>query len=714
MNAFEQLHPSLQHHIVNTLGWPGLRELQETSIPQILKGSHALIIAPTAGGKTEAAILPVISRVLAERWSGVSVLYVCPLKALLNNLAERLEKYFGMVGERCAVWHGDIPQSEKDRIRKSPPTCILTTPESLEVLLISQNPASRELLTSARVVIIDEVHAFARDDRGWHLLAVLERITRVAGRELQRIGLSATVGNPDVLVDWLAGHCGGERTVVVGKSAGTVATDVQLDFVGNLENAATIIARLYQNEKRLVFCDSRSRVERLASLLAEQGVEAFVSHSSLSAMQRREAENAFARGNSCVILSTSTLELGIDVGDLDRVIQIDAPPTVASFLQRLGRTGRRDGTTRNCLFLATDELALLRCAAILALWERGFVEPILPPREPLHLFSQQLMALSLQQRGIGVNDWAGWLGRLPAIRQISSGDICAIVAHLESEKILFNANGILSFAAEGEVKYGRKHFLELVSIFTSPPVFSVLHGREHIGTVEQCSLAAEPGRCAVLALAGRNWEVTHVDWARRIAFVRVSTARGRSRWAGARVGMGFEQTREVSNILGGNERSPRWSNRASATIAELRCESEILGTALPTVQRNPNDHSLEWWSYAGIATNQLLSDAAVELLGVESQADDFKVCFPSSTNAIQMHDFWRSLIEIPDVTKLLHVTPEVLSEVKFSEALPQYLAERVYRSKVVEIHGVERVFAEVAELLKASEIKREGGLNQSK
>src|SRR5262249_4352531 len=152
----------------------------------------------------------------------------------------------------------------------------------------------------------------------------------------------------------------------------------------------------HRGEKRLVFCDSRARVEQLGALLREQGVETFVSHSSLSLDERRQAERAFAQGRDCVIVATSALELGIDVGDLDRVVQVDAPSTVPSFLQRMGRTGRRPGAPRNCLFLATTDEALLRAAGLLRLWAAGHVEPILAPPRPLHILAQQLMALALQ------------------------------------------------------------------------------------------------------------------------------------------------------------------------------------------------------------------------------------------------------------------------------------------------------------------------------
>jgi ATP-dependent Lhr-like helicase len=189
------------------------------------------------------------------------------------------------------------------------------------------------------------------------------------------LGLSAIIGNPQALCDWLAGGCERPRRVLdppaeagqVTASGATADSDVELDCVGSLENAARVIARLHRGEKRLVFCDSRARVEQLALALRARGVRTFVSRSCLSLEERKAAEAAFAAGNDCVIVATSTLELGVDVGDLDRVIQIDAPATMASFLQRIGRTGRRAGSRRNCLFLVTREDAFLHAAALLQL-----------------------------------------------------------------------------------------------------------------------------------------------------------------------------------------------------------------------------------------------------------------------------------------------------------------------------------------------------------
>ncbi len=340
--GFDQLDPILQHHIVNSLGWPGLRPLQDEAVATIAAGSDAILLAPTAGGKTEAAMFPILTRMQQQRWRGISVLYLCPLKALLNNLQPRLAEYTAWMGRGAMTWHGDVGQSVRDRIKRDRPDVLLTTPESLESMLVSESVDAAEVLGGVQAVVVDEVHAFAGDDRGWHLLAVLARLESLLGRKLQRVGMSATVGNPDELLGWLqGGRTSPGRVIAPAVAGGTVVPEITVDSVGSVENAAKVIAALHSGEKRLVFVDSRRLAEELGTMLRGRGITTFVSHSSLSAAERRESEQAFAEARDCVIVATSTLELGIDVGDLDRVIQINAPRTVSSFLQRLGRTGRR-------------------------------------------------------------------------------------------------------------------------------------------------------------------------------------------------------------------------------------------------------------------------------------------------------------------------------------------------------------------------------------
>ncbi len=191
-SGFDRLHPALQHHVVNTLRWRSLRPLQEATIDPVLDGHNIVAVAPTAAGKTEAAVLPLLSAMLAEQRSGLSVLYICPLRALLNNLHVRIGDYCTMVGRRAGLWHGDVRGGARDRILDDPPDVLLTTPESLEVMLISRKVDHERLFANVRTVVVDEIHAFGGDDRGWHLLAVLERI---APRQRARPPADRVVGD---------------------------------------------------------------------------------------------------------------------------------------------------------------------------------------------------------------------------------------------------------------------------------------------------------------------------------------------------------------------------------------------------------------------------------------------------------------------------------------------------------------------------------------
>ncbi|MBK1646219.1 ATP-dependent helicase [Thiocapsa imhoffii] len=673
MTPFDRLHPALQHHLVNSLGWRSLRPLQMEAIAPILRGEHAILLAPTAGGKTEAAVVPILSRMLSEPWQGLSVLYVCPIKALLNNLEPRLQQLAGLVGRRVGLWHGDVSPSRKARMQGSPPDLLLTTPESLEVMLISTRIDHGRFFTDLRAVIIDEVHAFAGDDRGWHLLYLLERLSRIAGRELQRLGLSATVGNPAQLRDWLAAGLTQPSQVLAPPTDAGPAPLVELDWVANLRNAALVISRLHRGEKRLVFCDSRARVEELVVELRALNVQTFVSHSSLSLEERRAAEAAFSQGQDAVIVATSTLELGIDVGDLDRVIQIDTPSTVASFLQRLGRTGRRAGTARNCLFLITTHEAFLGAAALLQLWSEGYVEPIEPPPRPLHLFAQQIMGLALQESGLGAADWPSWLGRRPGLAEVDPGVLEQVIAFMRERGILHADQGLLGIGQAGERQFGAKHFLELFSVFVSPPMIKVVHGRQELGEVHQSTFMLSGDGPTILTLAGRSWVCKSLDWPRRKAVVEPTLLRGRSQWLSGGQPLLFAHGQAMSRVLAGVDPPVAWSQRAVAQLAERRERFDWVepDTTLLLVE---TEDRLVWWTFAGRLVNVALAHAlAGEARRVS--VDDLAIRF---RGAVSVESLQRAVVEKimrPDAEIRLPLDPRFIAELKFGVCLPESLRE---------------------------------------
>ena len=390
------------------------------------------------------------------------------------------------LGRRAALWHGDTGQGARQRMLADPPDILLTTPESLEAMLVSHQGRPRastsptcSASSSTRCTPSPATTAAGTCSPCW------SGSSDWPGDPIQRIGLSATVGNPDELLTWLQGSGRASRPgdasslPTSAATAGRPPGDIELDYVGSLDNAATVISALHAGEKRLVFCESRRDVEELARELRERDVTTFVSHSSLSVDERRRAEQAFAEARDCVIVSTSTLELGIDVGDLDRVIQIDAPRTVASFLQRLGRTGRRPGTTRNALFLTTTSEGLLQAAGLLLLWSRGYVEPVTAPA---------LAAPHRRPAAAGAVP-AGGPGRVDRSGG-SGGGLCRSsprtptqIARLAGRRRVTSESdgGMLFIGPEAEQRFGRRHFMDLISVFTATPSSRCSKGRQELG-----------------------------------------------------------------------------------------------------------------------------------------------------------------------------------------------------------------------------------------
>lgn len=690
--SFERLHPVVQHHIVNSLGWPDLRPLQSDSIPPVLRGDDALLIAPTAGGKTEAAMFPLLTRMQAEGWGGTSVLYVCPLKALLNNLQPRIATYGEWLGRTAVVRHGDTTAGARKKQVRERPDILLTTPESLEAMLVSTLVDTPRMFGDLRAVVVDEVHAFAGDDRGWHLLAVLERLSAIAGRPLQRIGLSATVGNPDALLAWLQGSTNrGRSRSVVAPAAGTaVRADLALDFVGNVGNAAKVISGIHQGEKRLVFADSRRTVESLAVRLREAGVDTYVSHSSLSIDERRRAEAAFAEARNCVIVSTSTLELGIDVGDLDRVVQIGAPHAVASLLQRLGRTGRRPGSRRNMTFLATEDEELLRGAGLLLLMDRHYVEPVEAPPAPRHIASQQLLGLALQKGRIIPEEECQ---RLASLGLADGGDLGSIASWLHETGHLDSDEGLFFVGPTAERRYGARNFMDLLAVFTAAPEVVVLQGRQEVGSVDPMLLMSKAPGPRVIALAGRAWEVTFIDWKRRRAYVEPSQGKGVSKWSGEPRPYSFELCQAMRDVLLGA--IPFNASLTTRALQRLEALREDYGTRVSEdcTVLGMDGARLRWWTFAGGRANAVLTAAlghvAPELLD-EWSFSNLHLSLRADATAPAVAAAMREA-RARFGNDLTGIEPEVsesaLKKLKFSELLPPQLAKRTLAARNVDHRG---------------------------
>lgn len=668
------LDAAIEYHIVNSLGWPALRPLQSAAVLPVRSGTDCVLVAPTAGGKTEAAVFPLLSEMVLGNWSGTSILYITPLRALLNNLHPRVSAYCSWLGRSVGLWHGDVGQTSRRNMLADRPDVLMTTPESLEAMLVSRRVDHEQFLGSVKAVVIDELHAFAGSDRGWHLLAVLERIERISGHQIQRIGLSATVGNPETVGVWMQGSTQGRRpvSVVREESSPSLEPEVTLDYVGSMDNAAMVISRMHRGEKRLVFAESRRSAEELAFLLRERAVQTFVSHSSLSADERRLSEQAFAEAKDTVIVATSTLELGIDIGDLDRVIQIDAPRTVSSFLQRLGRSGRRSGTSRNTLFLATSLDGLLDAAAVLLLWKRGFVEDVVAPPHPRHLAAQQLLALALQEGSFGASDWSRWWGDLPVM---ADGE--QVLGFLRENDFLVEDSGLLMIGPRAEKEFGKRHFMDLLSTFVADLELRVVAGVKEIGFVSPLAIPSPADRGQrPLVLAGRGWSIRHVDWERFTVWVEEISTKGDVKWPSGAVVQSFDMCQAKREVVLGASPAVELSKRVPVALARLRNERANEVNADGIVLQSRPAGGTRVWTWAGLKANATLL-AGLDL--VSSGTENESVLLPEGMSGAEIRGV--------DFNAVPRVDEDAITGLKFSVALPLQLAARTLGERLADPRG---------------------------
>nr|WP_246269980.1 DEAD/DEAH box helicase [Methanofollis tationis] len=566
----------MQGILAHRLGWDDLRPVQEEAALAAAEGNDLLVVAGTAGGKTEAALIPVIDAVLKGGLSGVCCICLSPLKALINDQEERMLTLCTPAGLSVQKWHGDVPKGERSWGGCDPPHILLTTPESLEVILL--DPFLAGDLRNLRFVIVDEVHAFAGDLRGVHLRCLLDRLDGAAYRPLQRIGLSATLGNPGEILGWFSGPGRRASLVAVPSPPGKK----QFSFlVTDRSGLADTVSRLVSGQRALVFVRSRSEAERLSSALAGTVDGLSVHHSSIPPAARKAAEASLSESGAACVICTSTLELGIDIGGLDLVVQVGPPPSVSSFLQRLGRTGRR-GSPARMAFVLADDLDLLVAAATVEAAMRREVEPLRPPVLPYTVFIQQLLLVLLKERRAPRRGVASSLLSCAAFAGIREEDAGAIVDHLLAEGIL-SADGVfLMLGPVAERTVARVHGRDLLSVFAGAGAFRALTPEgEAAGDLDPRFVAGGVG--TVCTLGGRRWRIIALDGDHRIATVVPEGGGPRSSdrrpfWSGAGAPMSPTVARAVQRLLARGSSSLPLGRREQASIHGV---AEDIGGGIP-------------------------------------------------------------------------------------------------------------------------------------
>ena len=631
MDVYSRLAPYIQDHIYRQ-NWQELRPVQ-LAAAEVLFGSddHLLLSTGTASGKTEAAFLPVLTLLDEEPCESVAVLYVSPLKALINDQFVRLKGLMAEGGVPVTKWHGDASAAGKARLVKNPVGILQITPESLESLLMNRSAAVRDMFCDLRFVIIDEVHHFMANERGMQLQCLLARIERIAGCNPRRIGLSATLGDARQAQDWLRGST--ERACAHPEVPEAKRRLLLLMHYFKIDEDG-LRPYLYEQtlgKKTIIFTIERvaaeltiTHLKRIAAKRKTPDVYR-VHHGSLTAALREETERSMKRSERPMVTSaTVTLELGLDIGDLDRVIQLGAPLSVSSFTQRIGRCGRQ-GQPAELLFVVQSELEptpggentvsridwdLIKTIAIIQLYlEEHYIEPILAHQKPFGVLYHQTMCMLAAKGEMTPARLAQEILTLPPFANITQEEYKTLLRHLLKIRHIQrgDAGGLMiGFSAEPHITH-----YDFLSVFTVQEEFQVRHKGETIGTVNE---ATHPGER--LVLAARCWQVTACDESARVITVVPAKQTAETKWAShAKLRLHTPVLQKMREVLLGDAEYPYLSPQTQAALKETR----VLGKTInPSGFAQAGLNSLAWFPW--IDTRQLQAlQLALKGQGIDAQ-----------------------------------------------------------------------------------------------
>ena len=591
-SQFSRLAPFVREYIYEKK-WAALRDIQEAAIQAVFDGAgHILIASGTASGKTEACFFPVISllcetRPQAAGASSVGALYIGPLKALINDQGERLAPLMEQAELPLWRWHGDVAEHHKKKLLENPSGILQITPESLEALLLRSPGIIRSLFWNLAFVIIDEVHAFMGGERGLQILCQLSRIEEAAGCCPRRIGLSATLGDYRGAMEWLGRGSGrGTAAALIRENGRKRRASIALDHFSSsrAEKRACYEAMYHQvrGRKCIIFTNSRAEAEDTIAALGEisatlrGGDRFFVHHGSVSASLRAETERELRDSAAPVsAAATATLEMGIDIGKLDRVIQIGPPLTVSAFVQRLGRSGRLKGKPE-IYFSSMEEGGkqehpvnglpwdLLKTIAIIELYltekwiEQGEDNPL-----PYSLLVHQTISILCS---LGTHSPASLVRRmlaLPAFSRISEHDCKEIFTHLASLDVIQKSDdGAVMAGLEAERLTAHYSFY---SVFSDSTEYRVVSGGREIGRINFI-----PPEGSSIILGGRYWRVERIAQREREIMASPGEAGGRQVWRGGGMDMHERVAAYMRKILIEDTAYPYLSERARARLAEAR------------------------------------------------------------------------------------------------------------------------------------------------
>lgn len=739
MDTFSRYAPFIQDYIYSR-GWETLRPLQ-TAAAQVIFATddNLLLSASTASGKTEAAFFPILTDLAENPADSIACLYIAPLKALINDQYDRLKDI--CEGSDVPVWsyHGDVSAAQKRKMFKRPQGVLQITPESLESLMINKHADIPRLFGDLRYVVIDELHSFLRSDRGGQTFCLLERLNRLAGVKPRRIGLSATIGDPKAAGQFLGAGSGHQTRIPKVKSqpqrwrlsmehfyksgdqAGehsALPAQAVLDQASDQapELADPGLAYIFDHtrgKKCLVFTNSREECEAVCQVLRQyceykhEPDRFMIHHGNLSAALRQGAEAIMKDEDANITTcATATLELGIDVGQLERAFQIEAPFTVSGFLQRMGRTGRR-GNPAEMWFVMREEQAesramlpvlipwsLLQGIALVELYlQERWVEPPRDHQLPYSLLYHQTMSTLMAGGEMSPAELASRVLTLSYFRWVSQDDYKVLLRHLiKTDQIQLTENGGLIVGLAGERVTNNFKFY---AVFQENEEYSVHAESEELGTIVKPPPLGEK-----IAIAGHVWVVEEIDRRRRQVYVHQVKGRIPAYFGDVAGDIHPKVLQQMRKILAEERQYPYLMKNAAARLSETRAMAQAAG--LPDKQLinlGAKTYCLFPWtgSYAFLALERFLRLKCASRLGLKN-FDSVRPYYIQFSMDVSEGEFYQILAEeaAKDFAPLDLLYPkEVPVFDKYDEYLPDDLVRKEFAYSVLDLAEMRRTIGEI-------------------
>jgi ATP-dependent Lhr-like helicase len=695
--AFELLHPAVQQKLWD-MKWTELRPVQEQGIVHLLSaGGDCIVSSPTASGKTEAAFLPILSAIADEPRGSVRAMYVGPLKALINDQFRRIEDLCSRMDLPVHKWHGDVDASARKNLLNAPGGVLLITPESLEAMFVLRPAKMAGVFARLDYVVIDELHAFLASERGAQLRSQLHRLRLRAGCNPTRIGLSATIGEPERALRWLRPNGAPATLISDAGTASPIAIRVraiwrrppseskECEPDPSLAELGRSILVACHGKTNLVFANSKSRIEEVADELATQAAqmclsdEIVVHHGSLSKERRESAEARLRQDRPCTAVCSNTLEMGIDIGEIDEVVQVAAPWSVASLTQRLGRSGRRANERRTLRgFFVEDapteksdiwdllHLPFIQGVAVMELMLEGFVEPPDTGRSHLSTLVHQVLSVLAETGGIQASPLYDRLVDAGSFSGVSRADFAVLLRQLGSRELLEQMpDRTLVLGVEGQKIVEHYTFY---AAFNAASELRVVCNADLIGTI---AIPPPPGEH--LILAGRRWRVEEIDPERQE--VLVSPARGRrAPWFIPRMGAIHRRVHEKMRDLLVETNVPTYIDETARDVLQhARVTATKCDGFEPVTQ--PFEVGVRAFVFGGSRVQQTLS---IVLAASGLRYSDEGVGFDVECDPAEFRSVLRSFAESPNEARLAAFADEKmrlreLGREKFERYLPPEL-----------------------------------------